>query len=64
MHHQEIVTPKWLVQELFEYINTDAKTVLDPCVGPGVFVDELFDLTSPDKITVMDIQEIHIKNFD
>ncbi len=58
--NQEIVTPDWLVDELYEYINFDTFTkALDPCVGPGAMALPLLETN----LTVMDIQETHIKEF-
>ena len=62
LHHQEIVTPSWLVDELLEHIEVK-KNVLDPCVGPGIFVDRLLETSTPETITVMDIQETHTERF-
>jgi hypothetical protein len=61
MEHQEIVTPEWLVDELLSYLepNDFTSKVLDPCVGPGAFAKRFPD----SDLTIMDIQERHIKDF-
>ncbi len=62
--HQEIVTPAELLEELYRYINPDNLTdILDPCVGPGAMVKPFLEDSRVKKLTVYDIQEIHIKNF-
>ena len=59
--HQEIVTPDDLVIELLSYLDEDdfTGTVLDPCVGPGAFAKHFPNAD----LTIIDIQEEHIKNF-
>ena len=61
MQHQEIETPEWLVDELLSYLETEdfTKKVLDPCVGPGAFAKRFLK----SDLTIMDIQEKHIKEF-
>ena len=61
MKHQEIETPEWLVDELLSYLDEEdfTKKVLDPCVGPGTFAKRFLN----SDLTIIDIQEKHIKNF-
>jgi len=59
--NQEIVTPDWLLEELYQYIDFDENTkTLDPCVGPGAMAEPLKNTI----LTIMDIQKKHIDDFN
>jgi hypothetical protein len=68
--HQEVVTPPELVKRIYSFLDSEkdfyGKDILDPCVGPGALVEPLLENAHDWKwksLTVMDIQELHIKGF-
>ncbi len=67
--NQEVVTPKELVDHIYSFLNEEdfrGKDILDPCVGPGALIEPIMENREkwhPTSLTVMDIQELHIKNF-
>ncbi len=69
--NQEVVTPPGLVEHIYKKcleIDPDMfkGKVLDPAVGPGALVHPLIEKHQElgiTELTVMDIQEKHIKDF-
>ena len=67
--HQEVVTPPELIKHIYGFLNKEDfkdKDILDPCVGPGALVHPLIEKHQElgiTELTVMDIQEKHIKDF-
>ena len=67
--NQEVVTPKELVDHIYSFLDEEdfrGKDILDPCVGPGALIEPLMENAKElqwKSLTIMDIQELHIKNF-
>ena len=63
--HQEVVTPPELVQRIYSFLSEEdlSGDILDPCVGPGALIEPLLENPKFRSLTVIDIQEEHIRNF-